>query len=389
MPMNINIEFFDIEAIENIITCMHFKMDRVVFLGQHDIMTPEAQSITRAALDDICNITNVSFFEVSMKDIDRVLQQLTKIVQQEEQQGGKCFFDLTGGADMLLVAMGMYSATHNIPMHRYDVAEGALKILNKDAEHIDDCVESREVRLTIDDLVELHGGVIDYNMQKKFKDDPLDGSFRQDVKNIWQIAEPNMRRYNGMSSVLKATKTTDDHELDEWLSRQKVSRVASNEHTVGSEGAFIAYLKSLERIGCVENLVVNTDWISFRYKDSALRSCLLDAGSVLELHTYYERLESGLYDDCKIGTHLKWGINAADDGYIVNNEIDVLLLKGNVLTFVSCKGGTPDQKALYELDTVASRFGGKYAVKELVTAARVDIHHKQRAEEMQISVIEI
>ena len=98
-------------------------------------------------------------------------------------------------------------------------------------------------------------------------------------------------------------------------------------------------------------------------------------------------MESGLYDDCKIGTHLKWGVNAADDGYVVNNEIDVLLLRGYVLTFVSCKGGAADQMALYELDAVASRFGGKYAVKELVTASAVEMHHRQRAEEMNISVI--
>ncbi len=387
--MNINIEFFDSEPMENIITCLNFKMDKVIFFGQRDTMTGEAKEITERALRGICGVADVSFVELSMKDIDRVLEGITTVVRREEQKGGKCFFDLTGGADMVLVAMGMYSATHNIPMHRYDIPDGELIILNTDAERIDACVESRPIRLSIEDLVRLHGGVIDYGMQKDFKDNLTDTSFRRDVHALWQVASSNIRMWNGFSSVLKATKTTVESALDERLDREKVYRVAGKNGAVGSEAAFVAYLERLERTGCIGDLQIRRDWISFRYQSDRIRDCLLDAGSVLELHTYFERLESGLYDDCRIGTHLKWGIHAADDGYMVNNEIDVLLLRGYVLTFISCKGGAVDQMALYELDTVASRFGGKYAVKELVTASSVEMHHRQRAEEMHITVIEV
>lgn len=387
--MNINIEFFDSEPMENIITCLNFKMDKVIFFGQRDTMTGEAKEITERALRGICGVADVSFVELSMKDIDRVLEGITTVVRREEQKGGKCFFDLTGGADMVLVAMGMYSATHNIPMHRYDIPDGELIILNTDAERIDACVESRPIRLSIEDLVRLHGGVIDYGMQKDFKDNLTDVSFRRDVHALWQVASSNIRMWNGFSSVLKATKTTVESALDERLDREKVYRVAGKNGAVGSEAAFVAYLERLERTGCIGDLQIRRDWISFRYQSDRIRDCLLDAGSVLELHTYFERLESGLYDDCRIGTHLKWGIHAADDGYMVNNEIDVLLLRGYVLTFISCKGGAVDQMALYELDTVASRFGGKYAVKELVTASSVEMHHRQRAEEMHITVIEV
>ena len=387
--MYVNIEFFDSEPIENIITCLRFKMDKVIFFGQRDTMTGEARYITERALRETCGITEVSFVELSMKDIDRVLQEITRVVQREESRGGKCFFDLTGGADMLLVAMGMYSATHNIPMHRFDIPDGELKILNTDADHIDTCVESRHISLSIDDLVQLHGGVIDYGMQKKFKNNLSDRAFRQAIKALWQMASANMRRWNGFSSVLKATKTTVESAVDERLDRKKVQKISASNTAVGSEGVFLDYLQKLEQVRCIEDLTIHKDWISFRYKSAHLRNCLLDAGSVLELHTYFDRQESGLYDDCKIGTHLKWGVNAADTGYIVNNEIDVLLLRGYVLTFISCKGGAADQMALYELDTVASRFGGKYAVKELVTASQVDAHHKQRAEEMGITVISV
>lgn len=387
--MKVNIEFFDTEPLENIVTCLHFKMDKVIFFGQADVMTDEAKEITKQALIKNCNVSEVSFREVSMKDIDSILQELTRVVQQEEQRGNQCFFDLTGGADMLLVAMGMFSATHNTPMHRFDIADGELKILNTDAAHIDTCAESQKISLTIQDLVQLHGGVIAHGMQKKFKENLNDLSFRQAITALWQVASANMQRWNGFSAVLKATKTTAESVLNERLDRKKVKRLADSNHAIGAEAGFLDYLKQLEQAQCIENLTAQPDWISFRYKSARLRNCLLDAGSVLEMHTYYERLESDLYDECKIGTHLKWGVNATDDGYIVNNEIDVLLLRGYVLTFISCKGGSADQMDLYELDTVASRFGGKYAQKELVTVSELDFHHRQRAEEMGISVVEV
>ena len=31
--MYVNIEFLDVEPIENVITCMHHKMDKVIFFG--------------------------------------------------------------------------------------------------------------------------------------------------------------------------------------------------------------------------------------------------------------------------------------------------------------------------------------------------------------------
>ncbi len=387
--MNINIEVFDAETIENIITCLNFKMDKVIFFGQRDTMDEESKRITKQALGEMCGISDVSFAEVSMKDIDRVLQEITKVVQREEKLGGKCFFDLTGGADTVLVALGMYSATHNIPMHRFDIPSGELRILNTDAHHIDKCVKRRSIPLTIESLVRLQGGVVDNSMQKHYKSSLSDSNLQRDIKALWQVASSNMRLWTNFSSVLKATKTTVESALNEWLDREKVRRTAEKNSVIATEDTFITYLRRLEEAGCIEKLITNQDGISFRYAGSHLRSCLLDAGSVLELHTYLDRLESGVYDECRIGTHLKWGIHAADDGYMVNNEIDVLLQQGYVLTFVSCKAGSPDQMALYELDTVASRFGGKYARKELVTAGEIEPHHRQRAEEMGISVIKV
>ena len=68
----------------------------------------------------------------------------------------------------------------------------------------------------------------------------------------------------------------------------------------------------------------------------------------------------------------------------------MLKLNGYVPTFISCKSGKmgPQQTlhALYELDMVAKRFGGKYARKVLVTARGVNEIYMERAKEMGIEV---
>ena len=61
-------------------------------------------------------------------------------------------------------------------------------------------------------------------------------------------------------------------------------------------------------------------------------------------------------------------------------------IQNNLPIFISCKIGSVDQMALYELETVANRFGGKYAKKVLATAQPLSQGHMRRAEEMGIEV---
>jgi len=57
-----------------------------------------------------------------------------------------------------------------------------------------------------------------------------------------------------------------------------------------------------------------------------------------------------------------------------------------VPVFISCKNGRVNQMALYELDAVANRFGGKYVRKELAATQEITPGYLKRAEEMGIVV---
>jgi hypothetical protein len=75
------------------------------------------------------------------------------------------------------------------------------------------------------------------------------------------------------------------------------------------------------------------------------------------------------------------------------NEMDLILVRGVVPLFVSCKNGDVDEDELYKLHTVAHRFGGSHARKMLIAT---DLDRKkpssvrafvQRAKDMDIYVV--
>ena len=75
------------------------------------------------------------------------------------------------------------------------------------------------------------------------------------------------------------------------------------------------------------------------------------------------------------------------------NEVDVVLMRGIVPVFISCKNGEIKDDELYKFDAVATRFGGTYAKKVLIAtylnkkpASMKDF--RQRAKDMKIKFID-
>jgi hypothetical protein len=150
-------------------------------------------------------------------------------------------------------------------------------------------------------------------------------------------------------------------------------------------------LDALGNAGILLHMVHSDGRYQFCYKNEYVKKCLWGGGNVWEQFTYLELKEQ--CDDCRVGVYLDWdGIIHEQMGRDVLNEIDVLTLKGNIPTFISCKTGkmtgNASLHALYELETVAERFGGKYAKKILKTAQPLNEVYRERAAEMGIVVEE-
>jgi len=386
--MNVNIEFFDSEPLENLITCLNFKMDKVIFFGHSDTMTENRIQDTCRALRNICGIEEVEFITVSQKSLYKVLELLEKEITAEMKSGNTCFFDLSGGEDLVLVAMGMLATQYKVPLHKFALPENELYLLTKwDAvPRIDEVVERRDLQLTLDDIIGLHGGVINYRQQKDVKSNLQDKDFADTVKIMWEIANDSQKKWNGLSSVFKECTKYEDETQRVRVSVKAMKQALKRIPDIISVKEFGNYLNRLAGQAILEKVSIDEEMIKFSYKTPLIRDCVLDAGCLLELHTYYERMESGRYSDCRVGVHIDWDGEINGREIDVENEIDVMLLEGVVPVFISCKNGRVNQMALYELDAVANRFGGKYVRKELSATQEITPGYLKRAEEMGIII---
>ena len=384
--MNIVIEFFDEDPIENLITCINYQFDKVLYFGHKDSMTQERVRITRDSLKRICNITEVEFIELSKKSLDRVVEILEREVNEEKKQKNQCFFDLTGGEGLILVAMGILSTKYETPMHRYDIWSGELTVFgNKEGLRIDEAVPSKEVKLSLDDMIAMWDGVINYRQQKMAKSHLEEKEFIADFEKIWSVAGRDAKKWNTFSGIFKRFAGDENENLTVTAPVKELDKCIRQYGALTRRGA-IAMLHELNDLGILEHVKTDNEKLRYKFKNAIVKECLLDAGCALELHTYYEMKNSGRYSDCRVGVHIDWDGKIGGKEQDVINEIDVLALEGYIPVFISCKNGKVNQMALYELDAVASRFGGKYVRKEMRAGQELSEAYANRAREMQIEV---
>ncbi len=385
--MNVNFEFFDKEPLENLITCLNYKMDKVIFFGHSDLMNQKRIKITRDSLKDICGIEDVKFIELSKSNLYRVLEIMEKEIQIEKHRGSNCFFDLTGGEGLILVAMGILSTKYETPLHQYDVwKEELITFNNREFPGIEELAEKRKINLTLDGIIAMWGGSINYRQQKVVKSQMEDPVFMTDFEKLWSIAGRDSRKWNGFSGMLKKLINREDEEMNVLASRKEFQKAVQQSGGITIKHAEIM-IHQLGDAGILEEVWSSEEAIGFRYKDSIMRECMMDAGCALELHSYYEKMADEKFSDVRVGVHIDWDGDMSGSELDVENEIDVLALEGNIPVFASCKNGKVNQMALYELETVARRFGGRYVRREMIAGQKMTEGYEVRAEEMGIKVI--
>ncbi len=381
--MIVNFEFLDQEPIENLITCLNYKVDKVVFFGNEDLITIKKEETTNF-LKRHCNVKEVEFYGLSETNLDEALVTMSEVIDKEQGAENELFFDITGGMGLTPIVFGILAREKNLPMHKYDVETGWLYELN--GRGISQKVEKQVVELDIDKYIQMFGGKINHTMHKDTKSLD-DQDFAEDVANLWDICNRYKKSWNVFSEFLRDY-CQPDMELFVSLDLVELRADIKKGKKFGRKDIRNIFDECVE-IGIFENFYDMNDQFgetcTFSYKSEAIQDILWDAGAILELHTYM--VESEKSNDCRVGVHIDWdGVIEGRWGNDTVNEIDVLSLKGYIPTFISCKNGNVDQMSLYELDTVASRFGGKYAKKVLVAPQGMNKSHRIRAREMGIEV---
>ena len=411
-------EFLSREPIENVITAMNFQVDKLVFFGNHEDIISQKER-TENFLRKYCAVQSIVFLPLSGSNLQSVLQTMRKEIESELSKNAKLFFDITGGESLMLVAFGMLSREYETPMHMYDIYKGKLLELNSESLHYDErnteainkdnrnaddsalaspnekqhlsissIATKRPVPMTLDKLIEMHGGVINYKLQKDIKDVP-DEESREDILKIRKVMKLHSEHWNPFSEFLRENMSPDEEGRVYRKESTVLKALADSSNKLKSAHKFYQIMEDLARAGAILDLKHSEGKYQFRFKNKAIKGYLWDGGSILELYSYLQ--EKGHSDECRVGVHLDWdGVLEGPSGIDVLNEIDVLSLQGYIPSFISCKSGklSPQQclHALYELDTVANRFGGKYAKKRLVVTSEINEVYQERALEMGIEL---
>lgn len=384
------VEFFINSPLENMISCLSMRPDKVIFVGDGRKMRRFVNVYENVARR--LGINSVFEIKVAPKNnITALTEALYEIVETEKD----CCFDLTGGEDLALVAMGIvyqaYNGVKNIQMQRFNIKTG--RVIDCDDDKETPSVYS-SVKLTVSEYMELFGAkVTDYVCYDPKRD--------QELNRLWSVCRTKPVAWNRLINLLGETATTDFDKNNKnrvYIDKTQCLKRFGNSYKIEEIRSFV---NILEKEGLVRSVVETTESISFVYGSATVKKCLTKAGDILELSVLSAAGRmvdfdgQRFFDDVASGVVVDWdgirGRGNATDGSV--NEIDVVLMKGVTPIFISCKNGNVDEGELYKLATVADRFGGEYAKKLLVLTnfkkkGNSREYFLQRARDMDIRVVQ-
>lgn len=387
------VEFFACAPIENMVSCFLLKPDKVIFIGGGRRAKRRMHAYGELARRKGIN----AVFEhraVQGNSINSIADCLVDIVETEEE----CCFDLTGGDDLALVAMGLvyerYRGVKKLQMHRYNFNSRKMTDCDGDG-FISKSMPFSE--LTVDENIALHGGTVAGGLRK----DKL--GERKDIEDLWTVCKAAPFDWNrntaALSELICVARFSSDGLKVSIESEEAKRRFTDYEKRKNNA---LRFLSKLSKAGIVYNIVESKNHFSFFYKNSFVKKALSKSGNVLEYKMLSLASEakdknlSPLFTDCVGGVVIDWdgliaGAGVSFGGTV--NEVDLILMKGLIPVFVSCKNGGVAEEELYKLNTVAARFGNRYAKKVLVASGLNKKgqgleYFKARAAEMGIVLVE-
>lgn len=371
------VEFYSEEPIENVMAMIKYRPEKIIFLGHKDNMITKKIHDIMDFRDSKCPDTELEFVEVPKDNLNGAIDILTTIIRENPDVR----FELTGGSELILIALGCITARMNVSKLRIDPFTG------KEIDIYGDMVTTSEYHYNIgiaEDII-LHGGALT-SQTGSYSDWKFTDEFRNDIRTLWDICRHYKTNWNKYCSV-----------IDE-LRKNTPKQQEGHEELIRSQlGDALHLLNDLREAGMLRDYTEHGKRISFRFKNSMIKRIIGKAGNILELHVYEVATRDGyLFSDAIIGAHIDWDGEIHDfehPGYDTMNEIDVILMKNVCPIFISCKNGKVGGNALHELETVSRKFGGKYARKALVLGKQCDDttgtqYFKQRARDMHIWVID-
>ena len=387
------IEFYDKASIENIAGALLCHPEQVILIGDREKQLNSAIRLYQRILAKNDVSTELSYRPIKKDSLQNIYATLAEIVESHEE----CVFDLTGGDELYLVAVGMIMEHYKdrVQCHRFNFRNDVLADCDADGNVCD----TGSFDISIEDNISIYGGVMVTDDQRDFYTYPWDinANFEHDIDVMWDICRKNPRLWNAhvgtLGTVCEFLRLGDA--LDVTFDKEAMASALKEE---GYKFVCVSWIMhELLKHGLIRSLVMQ-DTVSFSFKNEQVKQCLTIAGQILELvvakemRLVLDKDGAPLYHDVKVGVVIDWDQNE-EESYRTINEIDVMAMKGSIPIFISCKNGDFDVNELYKLNTVAEQFGNKYARKVLVSTELEKLGDKAafiraRMEDMGITGIE-
>ncbi len=425
------IEFYDKTPADNVIAALALRPRRIVYLGEDRDKISAAMPPVREILSARGIRCALTMRIINTADLTGILDILREVLAKEDD----FVFDITGGDNMALVALGLlFQLTDkNAGVFRIDCTTGRgmlyrLPFSGGTFEAIPyDCRVEKPVYLSVEENIRLHRGQLREEMVAGNRKNGFDftPAVQKNIGKMWSLCRRDCGYWN-----------------------TQIGKLGSAMHTVTDDRSVYSLSKNLR--GVEENFIASltdsglmqlkngggNNWLC-TFPDAYVRDCLTKAGTLLEYKTYmtamYPPDGAGILPCTSggAGVVIDWaeqknggqaagkknsrqtvrkqsgrgyGKNGSSRKYVppvtTRNEIDTLLMRGMVPMFVSCKNGEVSTDELYKLSTVAGRFGSRYARRTLVTTSFFDRNSphyagdttaeylRNRAKDMHIRLIE-
>ena len=356
------VELFDHHTIEkNVYQTFICGCDEVLFLSLKKIAEDERLALKHFLLNQVSHVKQVHFRQISL---DKITDDLNLFLTNYDS----VTLDVFGGDSILAIFLYQYGLEKQLPIIAIDIEKG------KQFKWKMGKVEKEELvipNLTIEQLMALRGGKLIKAKQPKYSPKQI-----TTIKKLANYAILNPEEWYLITQFFALAKTTDFH--------------AETVKVLESNGKRYSYPESMIPLLTEANLIhidaESSEHISYTFSSSEAQLLCRTKGHILELYLYLLAIESEYFDECMIGAEIDWnGIFPEVDN--VQNEIDVVLRKGQSIIFISCKMTDLSVEAINELEVYANHFAGETCLKLIVCSGKINPVYIHRCQEYGVLVI--
>lgn len=371
------IELFDQDPMENLLSVVVFQPEHVSYICDKATMNNKKKQSVYRLLKSRGLKTTVNFYVVDTSDLQSIFSVFQKALDEHED----CVFDFTGGKHLVLLAAGIFCREKKIPGYYIDLQRGYFV-------NVFGCEKLKSSfslpAFSVDEILMALGALSVGHGHFQLEEYEEDSD--QDILNAWKIIQENQKEWADLVAYLQyVTKSSAEQENGLTVYAPAVLRVHENLLLKCN----IQIMQELLKAGIVKNLYSENGNVCFQYKNALLKRCLTDYGVWLELYSFASARALNFFHDVQTSVLVDWDGKRNDIANTVN-EIDLILVKGIIPLFVSCKMGRPDALDLDEIRLLSEKFGGSLAKAVMITAVDMSYNPKlyQRAKDMGIYVID-